>query len=96
MPTDPSFRLTVQEIFHIEGRGTVVCGQVESGMVRVGDEIQLKRPGFARKVTVAAIEGFRKPKTLTQAQVGDKVGIVLRWIDKQDVRKGDVLVTSDK
>ncbi len=94
MPTDPSFRLTVQEIFHIEGRGTVVCGQVESGMVRVGDEIQLKRPGFSRKVTVAVVELFNK--TLTQAQVGDKVGIVLRWIDKQDVQKGDVLVTSDK
>ncbi len=89
-------RLTVQEVFFIEGRGTVVCGQVESGMVRVGDEIQLKRPGFARKVTVVTIEGFRKPKTLTQAQVGDEVGIMLRWIHKQDDQQGDVLVTSHK
>ncbi len=84
------FRLVVEDTFSITGRGTVIVGEVESGTVSVGDEVMLKRiDGSSRKVAVVGIEQFRK---MTQkASAGDKVGILLRGLTKNDIGKGDVL-----
>ena len=93
MPADPSFRLTVKDVFTIKGRGTVVTGQIESGTLNVGDEIQIQRQGSSKKVVVTGIEAFRKQ--LNQAQMGDNVGVLLRDIGRQDIQSGDILTGSD-
>lgn len=93
MSADPSFRMTVEDVFTIKGRGTVVTGRVESGTLKVGDEIHLKRQSSSKKVIVTGIEAFRK--LLNQAQAGDNIGVLLRDIGKQDVQRGDVLAGSD-
>ena len=93
MSTDPTFRMTVQDVFTIRDRGTVVTGQIESGTLNAGDEISIQRQGSAKKAVVTGIEAFRK--RLQQAQVGDNVGLLLRDIGKQDIQRGDVLVGSD-
>ena len=93
MSADPFFRLTVEDVFTIRGRGTVVTGRVESGRLNVGDEIYIRRPSSSRKTVVTGIEAFRKQ--LDQAQAGDNVGVLLRDIGKQDVQRGDVLLGSD-
>jgi elongation factor Tu len=85
--------MTVQDVFTIKGRGTVITGKVENGMLAVGDEIHLKRQGSDKKTVVTGIEMFRK--VITQAQVGDDVGVLLKDISKQDVQRGDVLTGSD-
>jgi len=89
MPTDPSFRMTVQDVFTIKNRGTVVTGKVESGTLNVGDEILLTHGGVDKKTVVTGIEMFRK--VTSQAQVGETVGMLLKDIGKQDVESGDVL-----
>lgn len=84
------FHITVQDVFTITGRGTVIVGQVESGSVHVGDNVTLKRlDGSTRNVTVTGIEMFRK--VMNVAQTGDNVGILLRGLTKDDISKGDVL-----
>jgi elongation factor Tu len=93
MATDPLFRMTVQDVFSIRGRGTVVTGQIESGTLKVGDEISFRRQGSFKKTMVTGIEAFRKQ--LQQAQAGDNVGVLLRDINKPDIQRGDVLVGSD-
>jgi elongation factor Tu len=93
MSTDPSFRMTIADVFFIRGRGTVVTGQIESGTLNVDDEIYIQRSNSSRKVTVTGIEMFRK--ILDQAKAGDNVGVLLRDITKQEVEKGDVLLGSD-
>ena len=93
MSADPFFRMTVADVFFIRGRGTVVTGQIESGMLNVNDEIYLRRPTSSKKVTVTGIEMFRK--LLDQAKAGDNVGVLLRDITKQEAEKGDVLLGSD-
>ena len=93
MSADPFFRMTVEDVFFIRGRGTVVTGQIESGTLNVSDEIYIRRPNSSKKVTVTGIEMFRK--ILDQAHAGDNVGILLRDITKQEVDKGDVLLGSD-
>jgi len=93
MSANPFFRMTVNDVFFIRGRGTVVTGQIESGTLNVKDEIYLRRPNSSQKVTVSGIEMFRK--ILDQAKAGDNVGILLRDITKQEVEKGDVLLGSD-
>lgn len=93
MPADPSFHMTIEDVFSIRGRGTVVTGQIDSGTLKVGDEIQLQRQGFTRKTTVTAIDGLQK--LLQQAQTGDNVGVLLNGINKGDVKPGDVLAGID-
>ncbi len=93
MSADTLFRMTVEDVFFIRGRGTVVTGQIESGTLNVGDEIYLRRSNSSRKVTVNGIEMFRK--LLDQAKAGDNVGVLLRDLTKQEVEKGDVLLGSD-
>ena len=85
-----TFRITVQDVFSITGRGTVITGQVESGSVNVGDEVTIQRQnGTMVKSVVTGIEQFRK--LLNHAQVGDNVGILLRGLSKSDISKGDVI-----
>jgi elongation factor Tu len=89
MSTDPNFRMTVQDVFSIRGRGTVVTGRIESGEISVGDEINIQHGGATKKVKIAGIEAFRK--TLPRAQAGDNVGLLLKDVTKDDVQQGDVL-----
>ena len=85
-----TFRITVEDVFSITGRGTVITGQVESGSVKVGDQVTLRRvDGSIREVTVTGIEMFRK--ILDAARQGDNVGLLLRGLDRSDVGRGDVL-----
>jgi len=93
MATDPLFRMTVQDVFSIRGRGTVVTGQIESGTLTVGDEISFRREGVLKKTVVTGIEAFRK--SLQQANTGDNVGVLLRDINKPDIQRGDVLTGSE-
>ena len=93
MSADPFFRMTVEDVFFIRGRGTVVTGQIESGTLNVNDEIYIRRPNSSKRVTVTGIEMFRK--IVDQAQAGDNVGVLLRDLTKQEVEKGDVLLGSD-
>jgi elongation factor Tu len=90
MPTDPSFRMTVQDIFSVRGRGLSAIGDVESGTLAVGDTIWIQRQGSSIRTVVIAIDAFRKQ--LQQAQKGDSIGAVLRGIESTDIQRGDVLV----
>jgi len=93
MSADPFFRMTVEDVFFIRGRGTVVTGRIESGTLNTNDEIYLRRSNSSRKVTVNGIEMLRK--LLDQARAGDNIGVLLRDLTKQEVEKGDVLLGSD-
>jgi elongation factor Tu len=84
------FRLTVQDVFTIKGRGTAVTGQVESGSIHVGATVRQTRPnGRSRELTVAGIEMFRK--VTDNANAGDNVGLLFRELTRGDIRTGDVL-----
>ncbi len=93
MAGDPFFRMTVEDVFWIRGRGTVVTGQIEAGTLTVNDEVQIQGSSLGRRtVVVTGIEMFRK--VLNQAQAGDNVGVLLRGVDKKDIQHGDLLVGS--
>ena len=89
--TDGDFLLTVQDVFTITGRGTVVTGQVERGSIKVGDSVKIKDSvtGEIKISVVSGIEMFRK--LLNAANAGDNVGILLRGMKRDDVSKGDIL-----
>ena len=91
MTTDPSFRMTVEDVFSIAKRGTVVTGKIEGGTLNVGDEVAIQGRNGERKAVITGIEMFRK--TTSQANVGDNVGILLKDISKQDVQRGDVILS---
>ena len=93
MSTDPSFRMTVEDVFSIRDRGTVATGKIEGGTIKAGDEILIQHGGSSKKTVVTAIEAFRKQ--MDQAQTGDNVGLLLRGITKEDIQRGDVLVGTD-
>jgi len=76
-------------VFSITGRGTVVTGRVEQGVIKVGEEVEIVGVKDTRKVVVTGIEMFRK--LLDQGQAGDNLGALLRGIDKDDVERGQVL-----
>jgi hypothetical protein len=80
------FRMTVDDVFSIRGRGTVVTGRIEDGSLRVGDEVRIND---GRQVRVDGIEAFRK--TLQEASAGDNVGLLLRDLDRNDIKRDDVL-----
>ncbi len=89
--TSMGFSITVEDVFTITGRGTVIVGRIASGSVSVGDTVTLKRlNGSSRQVTVAGIEMFRK--MLNTAKEGDNVGLLLRGLTKADIGPGDILV----
>ena len=83
------FLMPMEDIFTISGRGTVVTGKVERGMVKVGEEIEIVGFGETRKRVVTGVEMFRK--ILDEGQAGDNVGVLLRGTDKDEVERGMVL-----
>ena len=87
---DKPFLMPVEDVFSITGRGTVATGRIETGVVKVGDEIQLIGLGAeGKKSVVTGVEMFRK--LLDQGEAGDNVGLLLRGIDKDEVRRGMVI-----
>ena len=86
---DKPFLMPVEDVFTISGRGTVVTGRVERGMVKVGDEIEIVGLRPTQKTTVTGIEMFRK--LLDSGQAGDNLGALLRGTKKEDVERGQVL-----
>ena len=86
---DKPFLMPVEDIFSIEGRGTVVTGRVERGKVKVGESIQIVGIKDTLETTVTGVEMFNKQ--LDQAQAGDNAGILIRGIKKEDVHRGQVL-----
>ncbi len=86
---DKPFLMPVEDVFSITGRGTVATGRIETGVVKVGDEVQLLGLGEDRKSVVTGVEMFRK--ILETGEAGDNVGLLLRGIDKKDVKRGMVI-----
>jgi len=86
---DKPFLMPIEDIFSIEGRGTVVTGRVERGIVKVGEEIEIVGIEDTKMTTVTGVEMFNKQ--LDQAQAGDNAGILLRGTKKEDVHRGQVL-----
>ena len=83
------FLMPVEDIFSIEGRGTVVTGRIERGIVKVGEEIEIVGLEDSKKTTVTGVEMFNK--SLDQGQAGDNAGILLRGLKKDDITRGQVL-----
>ncbi len=88
--TDKPFLMPVEDVFSITGRGTVATGRIETGICKVGDEVQLIGLGENKKSTITGVEMFRK--ILEEGRAGDNVGLLLRGIDKNEVKRGMVVV----
>jgi elongation factor Tu len=88
-PRDKPFLMPVEDVFGIKGRGTVVTGRIERGIVKVGEEIEIVGLGPTRKTVVTGVEMFQK--TLDQGEAGDNVGCLLRGIEREDIERGQVL-----
>ena len=86
---DKPFLMPVEDVFSITGRGTVATGRIEAGRVKVGDEVQILGLGADRKSVVTGVEMFRK--ILDEGEAGDNVGLLLRGIDKNEVKRGMVI-----
>ena len=86
---DKPFLMPIEDVFSISGRGTVVTGRIESGKVKVGDEVEIVGLREKQKSTVTGVEMFRKQ--LDEGEAGDNVGVLLRGIDKDAVERGQVL-----
>ncbi len=90
--TDKPFLMPVEDIFSIEGRGTVVTGRIERGTIKVGEEIEIVGIKDTAKTTVTGIEMFNK--SLESGMAGDNAGILLRGLKKEDIHRGQVLAAS--
>ncbi len=90
--TDKPFLMAIEDIFSIEGRGTVVTGRIDRGIVKVGEEVEIVGLKPTAKTTVTGIEMFNKQ--LQEGQAGDNAGILLRGTKKEDVHRGQVLAKS--
>ncbi|MEN5053844.1 EF-Tu/IF-2/RF-3 family GTPase, partial [Brevundimonas naejangsanensis] len=88
-PIDMPFLMPVEDVFSISGRGTVVTGRVERGIVKVGEEVEIVGIRPVQKTTCTGVEMFRK--LLDQGQAGDNVGVLLRGTKREDVERGQVL-----
>ena len=88
-PVDRPFLMPIEDVFSISGRGTVVTGRIEQGIVKVGEEVAIVGIRDTSKTTVTGVEMFRK--LLDQGQAGDNVGCLLRGIGREDVERGQVL-----
>ena len=86
---DGAFLMPIEDVFSISGRGTVVTGRIERGIVKVGDEIEIVGIKATTKTTCTGVEMFRK--LLDQGQAGDNVGVLLRGTKREDVERGQVL-----
>ena len=87
--TDKPFLMAIEDVFSIEGRGTVVTGRIEQGIIKVGEKIQIVGLKDTQETTCTGVEMFRK--LLDQGQAGDNVGILLRGTKKEEVQRGQVL-----
>jgi elongation factor Tu len=87
--TDRPFLMPIEDVFSITGRGTVVTGRVESGVVHVGDEVEIVGIRPTRKTVATGVEMFRK--LLDEGQAGDNIGVLLRGVGKDEVERGQVL-----
>jgi len=88
-PKDKPFLMPIEDVFGIKGRGTVVTGRVERGVVKAGEEVEIVGFGATRKTVCTGVEMFRK--TLDEGEAGDNVGCLLRGIEREDVERGQVL-----
>jgi elongation factor Tu len=88
-PKDQPFLMPVEDVFGIKGRGTVVTGRVERGIVKTGDEVEIVGFGESRKIVVTGVEMFHK--TLDEGEPGDAVGCLLRGVERDDIERGQVL-----
>jgi elongation factor Tu len=88
-PLDQPFLMAIEDVFSISGRGTVVTGKVDRGIVKVGDELEIVGIRDTQKTICTGVEMFRK--LLDQGQAGDNVGVLLRGIDREQVERGQVL-----
>jgi len=85
---DSDFLMSIEDVFSISGRGTVVTGRIEKGRVKVGEDVEIVGLGATQKSTCTGVEMFRK--LLDQGQAGDNVGVLLRGVKKEDVQRGQV------
>jgi elongation factor Tu len=88
-PLDRPFLMPIEDVFSISGRGTVVTGRVETGIVKVGEEVEIVGIKDTRKTTVTGVEMFRK--LLDQGQAGDNIGALIRGVGREEVERGQVL-----
>jgi elongation factor Tu len=88
-PKDLDFLMPIEDVFSISGRGTVVTGRIERGIVNVGDEIEIIGLKDTSKTVVTGVEMFRK--LLDRGEAGDNVGCLLRGVDREDIQRGQVL-----
>ena len=86
---DQPFLMPVEDVFSITGRGTVATGRIETGVVKVGDKVEILGLGEEKETTVTGVEMFRK--LLEQGEAGDNVGLLLRGIEKSEIKRGMVL-----
>ena len=86
---DKPFLMAIEDVFSIKGRGTVVTGRIERGIVKTGEEVEIIGFRDTRKTTVTGVEMFRK--LLDEGRAGDNVGVLLRGIEKNDVERGQIL-----
>ncbi|MDP7619152.1 MAG: elongation factor Tu [Dehalococcoidia bacterium] len=88
-PKDLDFLMPIEDVFGIKGRGTVVTGRVERGMLKIGDEVEIVGFGEQRKTVTTGIEMFHK--TVDETEPGDAVGLLLRGVERDDVERGQVV-----
>jgi elongation factor Tu len=88
-PVDQPFLMPIEDVFSISGRGTVVTGRVERGIVKVGEEVEIVGIKATQKTTVTGVEMFRK--LLDSGEAGDNIGALIRGIDRTQVERGQVL-----
>ncbi len=88
-PVDKPFLMPIEDVFSISGRGTVVTGRVERGIIKVGEEVEIVGLGETKKTVATGVEMFRK--LLDEGRAGDNIGVLLRGIGKEEVERGQVL-----
>ncbi|NVD44115.1 elongation factor Tu [Qipengyuania atrilutea] len=88
-PVDKDFLMPIEDVFSISGRGTVVTGRIETGIVNVGDEVEIVGIKDTSKTTVTGVEMFRK--LLDRGEAGDNIGALIRGVGREDVERGQVL-----
>jgi elongation factor Tu len=88
-PIDKPFLMPIEDVFSISGRGTVVTGRIETGIVNVGEEVEIVGIKDTRKTTVTGVEMFRK--LLDRGEAGDNVGALIRGVAREEVERGQVL-----
>jgi len=87
--TDKDFLMPIEDVFSIKGRGTVVTGKIEQGIIKIGDEVEIVGIKDTQKTTVTGVEMFHKQ--LEQGEAGHNAGLLIRGIDREDVLRGQVL-----